>query len=104
LASEFLCIAVDLPPEGFRDLTALAASLEDIRIEHKIDKWHVVGHDGGCAVAVHYAHSFQGCVERLALLSPSMFPELKPFRLFDGALDQPAVMERRDAIGAKGKS
>ena len=57
LSGQFQCIAVDLPglgrsantPHGFRDLDALAASIEDIRIEHRIEKWHIVGHDGGCA-------------------------------------------------------
>jgi pimeloyl-ACP methyl ester carboxylesterase len=92
LSSEFLCITADLPPQGFRNLAALAAGLEDVRIEHKIDKWHVVGHDAGCAVAVHYAHRFQGRIERLALLSPSMFPELKPFYLFE-VLRKPVIGE-----------
>jgi pimeloyl-ACP methyl ester carboxylesterase len=100
LSSQFHCIAVDLPglgrsapaPHGFRDLAALAASLNDIRIECKIDKWHVVGHDAGCAIAVHYAHRFQNHVGRLALLSPSMFPDLKPFYLFE-VLRRPVIGE-----------
>jgi pimeloyl-ACP methyl ester carboxylesterase len=66
LSDQFQCIAVDLPglgrtaatPEGFRDLVALAVSLEDIRIKYKIEKWHVVGHDAGCAIAVHYVSRF----------------------------------------------
>ena len=100
LSGQFQCIAVDLPglgrsantPHGFRDLDALAASIEDIRIEHRIEKWHIVGHDGGCAIAVHYAHRFRHRVGRLALLSPSMFPELKPFYLFE-VLRKPAIGE-----------
>lgn len=100
LSGHFQCIAVDLPglgrsantPHDFRDLDALAASIEDIRIEHRIEKWHIVGHDGGCAIAVHYAHRFRHRVGRLALLSPSMFPELKPFYLFE-VLRKPAIGE-----------
>jgi pimeloyl-ACP methyl ester carboxylesterase len=98
LSSRFLCITVDLPPEGFRNLAALAARLENIRTEHGIERWHVVAHDGGCAVAVHYAHQFPYSVGCVALLSPSMFPELKPFYLFEllrkpvlGELLAPAV-------------
>jgi pimeloyl-ACP methyl ester carboxylesterase len=83
LSHRFLCIKVDLPADGFRNLVALAARLESIRKEHAVEKWHVVGHDGGCAVAVHYAHLFSNRVGCLALLSPSMFPELKPFPLFE---------------------
>jgi pimeloyl-ACP methyl ester carboxylesterase len=100
LASQFQCIAVDLPglgrsastPHGFRNLKDLAASIEAIRIEHRIDKWHVVGHDAGCAIAVHYVHRFPHRVGRLALLTPSMFPELKPFYLF-GVLRKPVIGE-----------
>ena len=90
LAGRFACLAVDLPglgkspkaPNGPNQLEALAESIEKIRIEQKIDKWHVVGHDAGSAVAVHYAYRFQKRVARLALLSPALFPELKPFHLF----------------------
>ena len=100
LSSQFHCIAVDLPgfgktaatAGGFRDLTALAASLDDVRVEHNIDKWHIVGHDAGCAIAVHCAHRFKNRVGRLALLSPSMFPDLKPFCLFE-VLRRPVIGE-----------
>lgn len=100
LSNQFQCIAVDLPglgrsantPAGFRNLADLAARIEDLRIEHGIDKWHVVGHDAGCAIAVHYAHRFPGRVRRLALLSPSMFPELKAFYLFE-LLRKPLIGE-----------
>jgi pimeloyl-ACP methyl ester carboxylesterase len=92
LAGQFQCLAVDFPPHGFRNLPALAASLEQLRIEHQIEKWHVVGHDGGCAVAVHYAHLFPHRVGCLALLTPSMFPELKPFYLFE-VLRKPVLGE-----------
>jgi pimeloyl-ACP methyl ester carboxylesterase len=67
---------------GLRQLETLAEKIERIRVEHNIEKWHVVGHDAGSAIAVHYAHRFQDRVDRLALLSPALFPELKPFHLF----------------------
>jgi pimeloyl-ACP methyl ester carboxylesterase len=94
------CIAVDLPGlgrtpktvKGFEKLDALATAIENIRIKCNIEKWHVVAHDAGCAVAVHYSHRFQNRVERLALLSPSMFPDLKPFFLFE-ILRKPVIGE-----------
>jgi len=94
LLGRFTCMAVDLPglgrtPKGrYEDgcrpnqLEVLADQIESIRLEHGIAKWHVVGHDAGAAVAVHYAHRFQEHVDHLALLSPAVFPELKPFHLF----------------------
>jgi pimeloyl-ACP methyl ester carboxylesterase len=90
LLGRFTCLAVDLPglgktPKvgyGLEQLEALADGIEQIRVEHKIDKWHVVGHDAGSAIAVRYTHRFQERVDRLALLSPAVFPELKPFHLF----------------------
>jgi pimeloyl-ACP methyl ester carboxylesterase len=94
LLGRFTCMAVDLPglgrtPRGHREegcsisqLEKLAGQIEQIRVEHGIAKWHVVGHDAGSAVAVHYAYRFQDRVDRLALLSPAVFPELKPFHLF----------------------
>jgi pimeloyl-ACP methyl ester carboxylesterase len=90
LVGRFTCLAVDLPGlgkspnagHGLKELEALADRIEQIRVENKIDKWHVVGHDAGSAIAVHYAYRFQERVDRLALLSPAVFPELKPFHLF----------------------
>ncbi|MGA2810618.1 MAG: alpha/beta hydrolase [Candidatus Acidiferrum sp.] len=90
LAKRFTCHAVDLPGlgktpkagHGLAQLATLAESLEHLRTAQKIEKWHVVGHDAGSAIAVQYAHQFPQRVERLALLSPSLFPELKPFHLF----------------------
>jgi pimeloyl-ACP methyl ester carboxylesterase len=90
LLGRFTCMAVDLPGLGrtpkdrcsVTQLQTLADQIEKIRVEHNIDKWHVVGHDAGSAIAVHYAHRFQEHVGRLALLSPAVFPELKPFHLF----------------------
>jgi pimeloyl-ACP methyl ester carboxylesterase len=90
LRDRFTCLAVDLPglgrtpqvPYGANQLEVLAEQIEQIRVEHKIEKWHVVGHDAGSAVAVQYAYRFQQHVDHLVLLSPAMFPELKPFHLF----------------------
>jgi pimeloyl-ACP methyl ester carboxylesterase len=48
-----------------------------------VKKWHVVGHDAGSAIAVHYAGSFAKNVGCLALLSPAVFPDLKPFYLLN---------------------
>jgi pimeloyl-ACP methyl ester carboxylesterase len=90
LRDRFTCLAVDLPglgrtpqiPSGPKQLEVLAQQIEQIRVERNIEKWHVVGHDAGSAVAVHYAFLFQERVDRLVLLSPAMFPDLKPFSLF----------------------
>jgi pimeloyl-ACP methyl ester carboxylesterase len=70
----------------------LAQQIDQIRIENKIKKWHVVGHDAGSVVAVNYAHYFQEHVGCLALLSPALFPELKPFFLLE-ALRKPLLGE-----------
>jgi pimeloyl-ACP methyl ester carboxylesterase len=91
MTDRFTCIAVDLPglgktprtPQGFRELNTIVARIEALRIKCRIEKWHVVGHDAGCAIAVHYAHQHQAHVGRLALLTPSIFPDLEPFRLFE---------------------
>jgi pimeloyl-ACP methyl ester carboxylesterase len=90
MRDRFTCLAVDLPglgespkaSDGLRHLEALAEKIEQVRVENNIEKWHVVGHDAGSAIAVHYTHRFQDRVDRLALLSPAVFPELKPFHLF----------------------
>jgi pimeloyl-ACP methyl ester carboxylesterase len=94
LLGRFTCMAVDLPglgrtPKGsygdgcsLNQLEMLADQIEKIRVEHGVAKWHVVGHDAGSAIAVYYAHRFQDRVDHLALLSPAVFPELKPFHLF----------------------
>jgi pimeloyl-ACP methyl ester carboxylesterase len=90
LGGRFHCLAVDLPglgkspkiPYGPKQLALLAQQIEQLRIERGIEKWHVVGHDAGSAVAVHYAYTYQERVDHLVLLSPAMFPELKPFHLF----------------------
>ena len=94
------CFAVDLPGLGntprepYRKdfLQNLAQRIEVLRIEHNIDKWHVVGHDGGSAVAVHYVDAFQQHVQSLALLSPALFPNLKPYYLLE-CLRKPVIGE-----------
>ena len=91
LCGHFTCFTVDRPglgetPRASYDhdyLHSMAARLDQIRIENNIERWHVVGHDAGSAVAVHYAHYFPQHVGCLALLSPAMFPELKPFYLIE---------------------
>jgi pimeloyl-ACP methyl ester carboxylesterase len=50
------------------------------------------GHDAGCAIGVEYAHRYPYRVGRLALLTPSIFPDLKPFYLFE-ILRTPVVGE-----------
>jgi pimeloyl-ACP methyl ester carboxylesterase len=90
LAGSYNCLAVDLPGLGrspkaahrLGELQVLADHIEELRIQHNIDKWHLVGHDAGSAIAVYYAHQFPDRVGRLALLSPALFPDLKPFWLF----------------------
>jgi pimeloyl-ACP methyl ester carboxylesterase len=90
MLGRFTCLAVDLPglgksPRaalGAEQLEAISVQIERIRQEHNIDRWHVVGHDAGSAIAVYYASRFQERVGCLALLSPAVFPELKPFHLF----------------------
>jgi pimeloyl-ACP methyl ester carboxylesterase len=51
-----------------------------------------VGHDAGCAIGVEYAHRYTHRVGCLALLTPSVFPDLKPFPLFE-ILRKPIVGE-----------
>jgi pimeloyl-ACP methyl ester carboxylesterase len=100
LCGHFNCIAIDLPglgrtprlPGGFRELDALVACIEALRIERGVEKWHIVGHDAGCAVAVEYAHHYPHRMGGLALLTPSIFPDLKPFYLFE-ILRKPVIGE-----------
>lgn len=100
LCGKFTCIAVDLPglghtpalPDGFRRLDAIAGFLEDLRVERGIEKWHIVGHDAGCAIGIEYACRYPQRVGCLGLLTPSIFPDLKPFSLFE-LLRKPVVGE-----------
>jgi pimeloyl-ACP methyl ester carboxylesterase len=100
LHGQYTCFAVDLPGLGKSPrmrygphyLRQLAEQIDALRIENGIEKWHIVGHDAGSAIAVHYAHYFPQHVNRMALLSPSLFPELRPFYLIK-PLRQPILGE-----------
>jgi pimeloyl-ACP methyl ester carboxylesterase len=91
LRPHFRCFAVDLPgmgktpflPYGPTYFEQVAGQIEELRRHHHIERWHVVGHDGGCAAAVHYAHFFPERIGCMALLSPAIFPDLKPFFLLE---------------------
>ena len=100
LSGHHQCFAIDLPGMGetpFLPYThdyfdKLVKQIESLRVQHDVKRWHVVGHDAGSAVAVHYANRFSSEVACLALLSPAIFPDLKPFYLLN-ALRQPVVGE-----------
>lgn len=85
LQGSFTCVAVDLPGfgearpfrDGSRDPARYAAELDRLRTFLAIDSWHVVGHDAGAAIAVHYATAFRERVGRLVLCSPPVFPEFR---------------------------
>ena len=91
LCGSYECFAIDLPGLGKSPrveygpgyLRTLAEQIDAIRIESKIEKWHLVGHDAGSVVAVHYAHYFPERVDHMALLSPPLFPELRPYYLIE---------------------
>ena len=100
LSSQHQCFAVDLPgmgetpfvPYSLGYLDRQAEQIEQLRVQHGIEKWHVVGHDAGSAIAVQYAARFSSRVSCLALMSPAIFPDLKPFYLLN-ALRKPLVGE-----------
>jgi pimeloyl-ACP methyl ester carboxylesterase len=85
MEKNFACVVVDLPgagesppfPDGSLDPERYAQELEALREQLEIPCWHVVGHDAGSAIAVHYASRFRGRVQRLVLCSPPIFPEHK---------------------------
>ena len=93
LQSDFTCVLVDLPgfgespllPEGSLDPDRYSHTLEELRKQLAIPSWHIVGHDAGSTIAVHYAVLYSEHLNRLVLCSPPIFPELKVpwfFRLF----------------------
>ncbi len=85
LEGDFTCVVVDLPgagespafADGSLDPECYAAGLEALRTQLNIPRWHLVGHDAGSAIAVHYAARFPERVERIVLCSPPLFPEHK---------------------------
>lgn len=92
LASHFTCVAPDLPgmgqspplADGSRDPARFAAVIDALRSALGHDTWHVVGHDAGATVAVHYAAAHPERTRRLVLMAPPLFPEFRPpwfFRL-----------------------
>lgn len=100
LSSYHRCFAVDLPGMGETPFIPyspgyfdrLAKQIELLRMQHGVKKWHVVGHDAGSAIAVHYAACFSQHVACLVLMSPAIFPELKPFFLLN-PLRRPLIGE-----------
>ncbi len=97
LQTKFTCIVVDLPGAGEspplartlhggddHDLDRYAQELEALRERLGIASWHVVGHDAGSTIAVHYAAQFGERMNKLVLCSPPIFPEHKvpPFFRF----------------------
>ena len=106
LCGKFTCYTLDLPGlggepairGGIGQLRKIAEQIEALRAEAGIEQWNLVGHDAGSAIAAYYAHSFPARVKRLALLSPALFPEIRPYFLFQllrkrilGELLAPAV-------------
>lgn len=91
LSRRYRCIVIDLPgmgdtsfvPYGPSYFAQVAVQIEQVRRRYRVQRWHIVGHDGGCAVAVQYAHLYPKRVDCLALLSPAIFPDLQPFFLLD---------------------
>ena len=85
LHHKFTCLVVDLPGLGespplannSHDPADYAQRVEELRERLAIPSWHVVGHDAGATVAVHYAAKFGGRVNRLVLCSPPIFPEFR---------------------------
>jgi len=91
LSRHFRCFVIDLPgmggtpflPYSQSYFAKVAEQIEQVRERHQVQRWHVVGHDGGCAVAVQYANLFRKRVGCMALLSPALFPDLEPFFLLE---------------------
>ncbi|MDH5508206.1 MAG: alpha/beta hydrolase, partial [Anaerolineae bacterium] len=85
LRSHFTCVAVDLPgfgrspmlPNAKFDPDSYAHTLEELRRHLDVPSWHVIGHDAGSTIAVHYAVRYQEHLSRLVLCSPPVFPELQ---------------------------
>jgi pimeloyl-ACP methyl ester carboxylesterase len=91
LQARYTCFTIDLPGLGKSPqeqygpdyLRLLAERIDGLRAAKGISKWHIVGHDAGSVVAVHYAHYYQQHVGCMALLAPALFPELRPYYLIE---------------------
>lgn len=100
LAGNFRCFVIDLPGMGgtpFLPYTPsyfvhVAGQIEQVRIRHHVQRWNVVGHDGGCAIALQYARLFPKRVACMAMLSPAIFSDLRPFFLLE-LLRKPIIGE-----------
>ena len=83
LRDAFTCVVVDLPgagespPLGKNELNPerYSQELEALRVQLAIPAWHIVGHDAGALVAVHYAAHWRSRLRKLVLCSPPLFPE-----------------------------
>ncbi len=90
LEDRFTCVTLDFPgtgespllPEDSLDSDSLAAKVDALREELELPSWHVVAHDAGSTIAVHYATTFADRVDRLGLLSPPVFPDFKRIPTF----------------------
>ncbi len=85
LESRFTCVVVDLPglgespplDDGSLDPARYAREIDALRQRLALPQWHVMGHDAGATVAVHYAAQFRSRLNRLVLCSPPIFPEFR---------------------------
>jgi len=89
LSSRFTCVAADLPGlgdspplSGRPDPDTVAREIEALRADLGLESWSVVGHDAGAVAAVHYAAAYPRQTDRLVLIAPPIFPELRPPAIF----------------------
>lgn len=83
LEPKFTCVVVDLPglgesrplADGSLDPDRYAQVLEALGEQLSIPSWHIIAHDAGSVIAVHYAAQFGERLDRLVLCSPPIFPE-----------------------------
>ena len=66
----------------------------------EIDRWHIIGHDAGAAIAAHFAARFPHAVDRLVLASPPIYPEHQ-IPWFFRPLRAPVVGELLAPLAAK---
>jgi pimeloyl-ACP methyl ester carboxylesterase len=85
LQRKFTCVVVDLPgagqslppADGSMDPDHYAQELENLRRQLSIPFWHIVGHDAGSVIAIHYASRFGERMNRLVLCSAPIFPDFR---------------------------